>query len=75
MAKKYGIGATRGKTASTFQAIAPDGNVLKKKSFHIHTDKALIGAFQHKGIWYASGVTDQVHDWGEQIFLPAEKIK
>jgi hypothetical protein len=73
MAKKYGIGATNGKKATTYVATAPDGTILKKKSFFIHTETALIGAFQHEGKWRASGVTEEVRDWGSQIFLEAQK--
>lgn len=75
MAKKYGIGATSGKTTSVFQATAPDGTILKKKSFFIHTDTAFIGAFQFDGKYRASGVTDKIQDWGQQIFLEARRIK
>ena len=75
MAKKYGVGATAGKKASTYVAEAPDGTRLKKKSFFIHSDKAFISAYYHGGKWKAAGVTEQVRDWGSQHFFEATKIK
>lgn len=75
MAKKYGVGVTAGKKASTYEAIAPDGTKLKKKSFFIHNDTALMGAFEHNGSWMASGITLEKQNWINQIFLPAKKIK
>jgi hypothetical protein len=74
MAKKYGHGATEGLKASKFQATAPDGTILIKKSFFIHTDTAFIGAFKGKdGKWMASGVTNEPKSWGEQVFLVASR--
>lgn len=74
MAKKNGIGATSGKKATTYIANTPDGQVLVKRSFFIHTDEALMGAFKtDDGKWHASGITSEVQDWGSQIFLKAFK--
>ncbi len=74
MAKKYGTGATSGKKATTYMATAPNGEPLKKKSFFIHTDTALIGAFKHEGKWVATGVTDKIQDWGSQQFFEAKRV-
>ena len=74
MAHKNGIGANRDKKATTYEAVAPDGSKLKKKSFVVHSDTALMGVFKHGGKWMASGITDEEQDWGAQIFIPATRL-
>lgn len=73
MAKKYGVGANTGKKATTYVAYAEDGTKLFKKSYIVHADEAYIGAYFHNGKWHASGVASKPQDWGEQVFLTAQK--
>lgn len=71
MAKKHGECAITGRKATTYTATMPDGTVLKKKSYFIHTDTAFIAAYKIQDKYIASGVTREVHDWGSQQFFPA----
>jgi hypothetical protein len=64
----------KGKQAVTYQATLPDGTVLKKKSFNIKDDVALIAAIKLNGEWFATGVTDRVRDWGSQQFFRASRL-
>jgi hypothetical protein len=64
----------KGKKSVTYQATLPDGTVLKKKSFNIKDEVALIAAIRLNGEWFATGVTDRVQDWGGQEFFRATKL-
>lgn len=74
MAKKNSKGDIFGKKGSLYEAVAPDGSVLKKLSFSIHTKSALMGAYRSGDSWRASGIVANKVDWGEQIFIPARKV-
>lgn len=56
--EKNRVGPTSGKKATHYVANAPDGTVIHKKSFKVHSDVAVMGLYQHNGKWYAAGVTD-----------------
>ena len=73
--KKAGILATAGRKATYYEATAPDGTRLVKRTFYIMDDKALIAAFLSEGKWIASAVVTEVQDWETQVFLPAKRIK
>ncbi len=73
--KKGGTSANAGRTSSTYEAVMPDGTVVRKRSFHVHQDDALVGCFEHNGKWHVSGVTDRVQNWGGQRFIPAKRTK
>ena len=76
MAKKNSIGPTANKKASLYTATAPDGSILKKRSFFIHTDNALMGAFYHNGKWIATGILGEAGEYAlNKQFLNAKKIK
>lgn len=62
------------KKAVTYQATLPDGTVLKKKSFNIKSETALMGVYELNGKVTASGITDQVQDWPGQQFIKATRI-
>lgn len=63
----------KGKIKTKYTAAAPDGSMLVKGSLNIDTDTAFIAAYKHKGCWIATGVTSEIQNWGDQIFLPAKK--
>lgn len=65
--KKGGTSVNVKKTATTYEAIAPDGTVFRKRSFRVKTDEAFIGIYEHEGKWYAAGVTDMEQD-GHPIY-------
>lgn len=74
MAKRNEVGPTSGKKSTLYIANTPDGQVLVKRSFFIHTEEALMGAFKTPdGKWHASGIVSEVQEWGSQIFLKAYK--
>lgn len=75
MAKKYGIGENIGKKATTWMATAPDGTLLKKKSYNVHEEPAFMATYQSEGKWIPSGVQKQKQDWGSQQWLPANLTK
>lgn len=73
--KKGQQGPIRGHQASVYEATAPDGTVIRKRSFFVHTDDAFMGVFKDStGTYVASGVTDGPKDWGAQEFVKATKI-
>jgi hypothetical protein len=74
--KKGQAGPTRGRQASTYRAQLPDGTVVTKRSFHIQTDKALLGCYQIRGEgkWFVSGVFSAPLEQSEQIFIEAIKL-
>ena len=73
--KKKGTLATAGRTATFYEATAPDGTRLVKRTFNIGDDTALIAAFLSEGKWIASAVVAEVQDWETQVFLPAKRIR
>jgi hypothetical protein len=72
--KKGGTSANAGRTAAVYEATLPDGTVVKKRSFHIFTETAVLGCYEHNGKWAASGITDGPKDWGSQIFVDARRV-
>lgn len=54
--KRGGEGPTRGQKASTYSFTFPDGTTGKKRSFHVHDEKATVAVYQHEGKWYAAGI-------------------
>ena len=72
--QKGGTSANYGRTASTYKATAPDGTVFRKRSYQIHEPQALIGAYEHEGKWYASGVATIGTQYSRQTMLPAVKL-
>lgn len=54
--QKGGEGATRGRKATRYNFDFPDGSRGVKKSFFIQDETALVGVYQHDGVWHAAGV-------------------
>lgn len=76
MTKRHGIGPIANKKASTFQATAPDGTLLTKRSFNVHTDIAFMATYQYQKQWRAGGIQAEQQDWGPgQRWLSAIKIQ
>lgn len=73
--RKGGTSATAGRKATTYEATAPDGTVLRKKSFQVGTDTAVMMIYRDPtGRWTASGVQAEAQDWGNQQPVQAKRI-
>jgi hypothetical protein len=64
-----------------YQATAPDGTMHKKRSFNVTPeDGAFMGFYEHRGIWYHSGIFSEarVKELNSQGFnlltVPATRI-
>lgn len=72
--KRGGTSAVAGKKAVIYEATLPDGQVVRKRSFYVNQESAVLGCYQHDGKWYASGIVDSPKAWGGQSFVEAKRI-
>jgi len=54
--QKGGEGPNKGRKATTYRAILPDGSVVEKKSFFESGPTALMAIYQHEEKWYVANV-------------------
>jgi hypothetical protein len=73
--QRGGNGPNTAKKASTYVGYDSDNRKLTKRSFNVHSPVAFIAAYQRMGVWVASGVSESPQDWGNQIWIPAQKVK
>jgi hypothetical protein len=60
--QRDGDGPTAGKKATTYEATLPDGIIRRKKSFQVDTPDAYMSIYQHDGVWYLAGITNDVRE-------------
>jgi len=74
--QRGGVGATRGKKASTYEATLPDGTVVQKKSFHVDTPAAWMSTYQTTdNKWHAGGIYAETKGWENYRFVEARRVK
>jgi hypothetical protein len=64
---------TADKCHVTYLARLPDGTPVEKKSFNIKAEAAFLGCYEHGGRWYVSSIVTEPQDWGDQIFVEAQR--
>lgn len=60
--QKGGEGPTRGKKATTYVFLFPDGTWGRKRSFQVNAEHGFVSCYKHEGKWYASGVYTYLHE-------------
>jgi len=77
--QKGGEGKTRGRKASVYQGVLPNGTKVTVKSMLRHTDNAVIAWYEHEGVQYPNGAwdADDLPDWivARKRYVPATRIK
>lgn len=73
--QKGGTGPTAGRKARTYEAVAPDGSTLRKRSFVASAPAAILFAYQDAAGWHPVGVhdTDPGH-LSHYTQLPARRV-
>lgn len=71
--KRGGEGPTAGRRASVYEATAPDGTVLRRRSFKFHEAEGPMACHEHAGVWYEQGVYAARPDWAGEatVMVPA----
>lgn len=73
--KKGGTSVNSGRKARIYEATTPDGTVLRKKTFQVDADTAVMMVFKDpSGTWVASAVTAEPKDWGTQQAITATRV-
>lgn len=62
--KKGGTSATAGKVSVKYEATAPDGTVLTKRSFKAGDEVAVMNIYKHENVWYANCVYNRSNQPG-----------
>jgi hypothetical protein len=74
--KRGGSSPTAGKKASVYQATAPDGHLLRKATYKVSVDTAVLYAYQRLGEWHAAGVREKRSwDMDHYTALDARRIR
>jgi len=72
--KRGGEGPTRGKKSRTFEAVMPDGTVLRKRIFHSLTGDPYAYAYQHGGKWYIAAIREDGWEGGYSQKIAAREV-
>ena len=72
--QRGGDGPNTGKKASKYQGTLPDGRVVTKRSFNIHTETALLRVYQHQGVWECCGPFADKTSWPDGTYITAQKV-
>jgi hypothetical protein len=78
--QRGGTSRNAGRKAVTYEALLPDGQMVRKTSFTVDQPVAVLGVYRHpdytdREVWCWSGIAPEPQDWWSgQTFVEARRV-
>ena len=72
--KRGGTSATAGRKAVTYEAVLPDGEIVRKRSFFIDQEHCYLGCYLYNDRWHATVLTVEPKGGSDIIFVSATRV-